>query len=478
MSQRILIAWFRRDLRVRDHAALYRATQEAEAVVPLFILDPALLSAPHAGAARVSFLLESLRILDQSLRALGSSLIVRRGDPLEVLCQVAAETGADGVYFNQDYVWPGRERDDRVSAALRERGISVCSLADQVLVEPADLLTGQGKPYTVFTPYRNAWLRQPAAPPLPAPSALRTPPIASLEIPDAGSLGYVCAHPLPAAGEHEGHRLLATFAEGADAPIARYRSQRNMPALAGTSRLSPHLRFGTVGVRTALAAALHAAGGASGEHGEGARTWISELAWRDFYHQWIWHHPHVLQHPFDPAFEALPFENDPGLYAAWCAGRTGFPIVDAAMRQLNGIGWMHNRLRMIAASFLCKDLLCDWRLGESYFWQQLVDGDKPANVGGWQWSASVGVDPQPYFRIFNPTTQGERFDPEGAFVRSWVPELARLPARYIHRPATLPPLEAEALGFRLGRDYPHPIVDHAVQRERALALYGRAKRPA
>lgn len=471
MAHNTLIAWFRRDLRLHDQAAFYHASRDAGQVVPLFILDPALLSAPYVGGPRLTFLLESLRALDAALRERGSYLLVRQGDPLEELRAVLREANADGLYFNRDYSWPGRDRDERVLAALRQSGAVVQIFADQLLVEPETLLTGGGRPYTVFTPYRNAWLKQGKQEPLPAPpDRLATPSLPTLPIPTAADYGLLVEHPLPEPGEDAGRALLARFTAEADAPIGSYKEDRNFPGLEGTSRLSPHLRHGTVGVRSAFAAADRSAGG------DGAATWVSELAWRDFYQQWMWHYPRVLHHAFNPAMDALPFEDDKGLYAAWCEGRTGFPIVDAAMRQLQGTGWMHNRLRMIVASFLCKDLLCDWRLGEDYFWTHLADGDKPANVGGWQWSASVGVDPQPYFRIFNPTTQGQRFDPDGTFIRRWVPELREVPARYIHAPGELPPLEAQRLGIVLGRDYPHPVVDHATQRQRALAMYGKAKK--
>jgi deoxyribodipyrimidine photo-lyase len=262
---------------------------------------------------------------------------------------------------------------------------------------------------------------------------------------------------------------LARFTTGGG-PIAHYAACRDFPALEGTSRLSPHLRFGTIGVRTAYHAAQRAG------PGDGPAAWMAQLAWRDFYHQWVWHHPQVLTRCFDSACDDLAWENRTDLFEAWCRGATGFPIVDAAMRQLNATGWMHNRLRMIAAGFLCKDLLCDWRWGEAYFWDRLVDADKPANVGGWQWCASTGADPQPYFRVFNPATQGKRFDPDGRFVRTWVPEVRRLPDRYLHVPAELPPAIALSLGFRLDREYPAPIVDHAERRARALDIYAVARR--
>ncbi len=275
-------------------------------------------------------------------------------------------------------------------------------------------------------------------------------------------------------GEAEGLRRLAAFADGSDAAIGRYDAARNRMDLEGTSQLSPYLRFGMVSARRAAVAARRAMDTPADPGArKGAETWYSELIWREFYMAILYHFPHVLEQAFREQYRAIPWRNDEAEFAAWCAGRTGFPVVDAAMRQLAATGWMHNRARMIVASFLVKDLLIDWRWGERFFMQHLVDGDPAANNGGWQWTAGVGTDAAPYFRIFNPALQGARFDPDGAYVRRWVPELTPVPAKYIHEPEGMSPALQAELGVVIGRDYPAPIVDHALARERTLAAYGR-----
>ncbi|HMP43015.1 MAG TPA: FAD-binding domain-containing protein [Roseiflexaceae bacterium] len=274
--------------------------------------------------------------------------------------------------------------------------------------------------------------------------------------------------PLPPGGEAAGLQRLAVFTRP-DGPIAGYHRQRDLPALSGTSQLSPYLHLGCVAPAAALRAAQQAATNPLAD--AGAAIWISELAWRDFYYQIMYHFPHVLRRAFRPQYDALAWENNEDLFAAWCAGRTGYPIVDAAMRQLRNEAWMHNRCRMIVASFLCKNLLIDWRWGEHYFMQQLVDGDRAANNGGWQWAAGTGTDAQPYFRIFNPTSQGEKFDPQGDYVRRYVPELRSVASRYIHQPWAMPPTEQQRVGVWIGKEYPLPIVDHGERRRAALELY-------
>jgi len=480
---RTLVCWFRRDLRVRDQTALYHAARDAEQVIPLFIVDPALIAAPHGSGPRVAFLLESLRVLDENLRRLGGYLLVRQGDPREVLLGVLRGSGADGVYVNRDYISPGLARDLRVRADVESAGYLYRDFKDIVVVEPGELLTGGGRPYTVYTPYSRAWAAREKPPVLPAPKhPLATPPLDGIPIPTLGEVGWTVDINVARGGEDEARRILDHFATGtpeADAPIQAYATARNVPALAGTSRLAPHLRFGTISPRTALAAASAAhrdgaLGGATARDDaarKGPVTWAGELAWRDFYFTWMHDNPRVETQAYDVRYEDLPFENASDLFDAWRHGQTGFPLIDAGMRQLNREGWMHNRLRMTTASFLCKDLLVDWRMGAAYFWHRLTCGDKPANVGGWQWSASVGTDAQPYFRVFNPVTQGERYDPTGAYVRRYVPELAAVPDTYIHKPWALPAAEAARLGFVLGRTYPAPIVDHAARRRRAIAMF-------
>jgi len=478
---RTLVSWFRRDLRVHDQTALYHAARDAAQVIPLFIVDPALMAAPHGGGPRVAFLLASLQTLDDNLRRLGGYLLVRQGDPCAVLLTVLRESGADGVYVNRDYVAPGLARDQRVRADVEAAGYLYRDFKDIVVVEPGELLTGGGRPYSVYTPYGRAWAARPAPPVLPEPApSLATPPLDGVSIPTLSAVGWTVDSRIATGGEQEARRLLARFAAEATAPIQAYATARNLPAEQGTSGLAPHLRFGTISPRTALAAAraamrLEPGVGGDGRRGDAAHkgpvTWAGELAWRDFYFTWMHDNPRVETHAHDARFDNLPFENDADLYAAWRAGHTGFPFIDAGMRQLLREGWMHNRLRMTTASFLCKDLLVDWRLGVDHFWQQLTCGDKPANVGGWQWSASVGTDAQPYFRVFNPILQGERYDPHGAYVRRYVPELAAVPDTYIHKPWAMPAVEAARIGFVLGKTYPAPVVDHGERRGRAIAMF-------
>jgi deoxyribodipyrimidine photo-lyase len=467
------IWWMRRDLRLADNQALAAALTGADVVAPVFVLDPVLLDAPDVSDKRVAFLFGGLRALDTDLRARGSRLIVRRGDPAGELARLAAETGASAVYTEED-PWPyARQREARVGSALPLR------LTGGITVHPADAVRkADGAPYTVFTPFSRAWKALPLpsrADLLAAPERLAPPPeVESLAIPDAPvwSGGYRLAASVPfPPGEAEAHRRLDAFI---NTPIFGYGEDRNRMDLDGTSQLSPYLRFGMLSARQAAVAALEAMTQAKdADARKGVETWLNELIWREFYMAILHHFPFVLDEAFQPDLRDIRWANDEAAFAAWCEGRTGYPAVDAAMRQLVQIGWMHNRARMIVASFLVKDLLVDWRRGERFFMQHLVDGDPAANNGGWQWTAGVGTDAAPYFRIFNPTLQGARFDPAGDYVRRWVPELARVPAGLIHEPWRMTPAQQQAAGCVIGRDYPAPIVDHAWARERTLAAYRR-----
>ncbi len=464
------IWWVRRDQRLHDNDALRTALANCDTVVPVFVLDPALLTASDVSSRRVAFMFGGLAALDADLRARGSRLIVRRGAPLDELARLVAETGAAAIYAEAD-PWPyGRRRDAALAAVLP------LHLTPGVTVWPADaVLKADGTPYTVFTPYSRAWQALPPPTPaqlwsppdrLPAPAErLHSLPIPSEPAPPEGALF--------APGEAESLRRLAAFADGSDAPIARYDAARNRMDLDGTSQLSPYLRFGMVSARRAAVAARQVMAAVDPLARRGAETWHSELIWREFYMAILYHFPHVLEQAFREQYRSIPWRNDEAEFAAWCAGRTGFPVVDAAMRQLAATGWMHNRARMIVASFLVKDLLIDWRWGERFFMQHLIDGDPAANNGGWQWTAGVGTDAAPYFRIFNPALQGARFDPDGTYVRRWVPELESVPAKYIHQPEDMSPALQAELGVVIGRDYPAPVVDHGLARERTLAAYGR-----
>jgi deoxyribodipyrimidine photo-lyase len=464
----------RRDLRLADHAALFEACRRSGEVACAFVLDPPLLRGDRVGAPIVQFFFDALAELRDALRSHGSDLALLEGMALEELRTFARRIGAQAVFYSEDVDPRARTRDEAVTKALAADGIAVERCIDDVYYAAGEVLQPTGKPYVVYTPYRRRWMERLAAdprPPVDSVRAARGKLLAAAEIgetrgvPAPEEYGHTVSPRFPAGGERKGRAVLRAFA--AD-HIADYAQTRNQPASDCTSRLSPHLRAGTVGVRTCVAAALAARERGAGT---GAETWLGELVWRDFYHQILAHFPHVASGTFLDAARAIPWRRSEKDFAAWREGRTGYPIVDAAMAQLNETGWMHNRLRMIVASFLTKHLLIDWRKGERYFEQHLADGDLAANNGGWQWSASTGTDAAPYFRIFNPILQGKTVDPEGVFVRQFLPALARVPEQYVHEPWMLPPVLAADIGFALGRDYPEPIVDHAEARERALAAF-------
>lgn len=466
------IWWIRRDLRLKDNQALAAALAYADRVVPVFVLDPALLSSPYVGDQRLAFLLGGLRQLDADLRARGSQLIVRRGDPVDELAVLLAESGAGAIFAEEDFSSFARRRDAGVAKKLP---LHLCGgLTAQ---HPASVLKADGAPYTVFTPFSRAWkalLHLETRSLLPAPGRLApTQELISLPIPPDPALPST----LPfRPGEAEAQRRLRAFVEGDAPPIYRYAEQRNRLDLEGTSQLSPYLRFGMLSPRQAVVSALTAIESAPNPQArKGAEAWLTELIWREFYVSILYHFPEVRRRSFRPDLRDIPWENDEAVFAAWCTGHTGYPVVDAAMRQLVQTGWMHNRARMIVASFLAKDLLLDWRWGERWFMKHLVDGDPAANNGGWQWTAGTGIDAAPYFRVFNPVLQGQKFDPAGAYVRRWVPELAQVPDKFIHAPWEMPSDVQRRAGCIIGQDYPAPIVDHARARERALTAYGQAR---
>ncbi len=475
-----IIVWHRRDLRTHDNTALFNALQETTDILPLFIFaDDILKQRDDFSPACVKFMTESLKDLSAQYERLGGKLILRRGFFLEVLHEVVRESEARAIYFNEDYEPAAKARDNDVIQTFTKLGLQVRAFKDQALFAKQELLTKQGKPYTVFTPYKKAWLSQVhlIPTPIPAPKHLTTVAINSLPPLSHDELGFPCTQQLLVkGGSTEGERQLEQFLSN---KIHRYKELRDFPALDGTSLLSAHLRFGTISVREIVRRALSLLEDAKSEAEKiGIETFVSELIWRDFYFQILDNFPIVEKESFQPSFRHLQWENRDAYFEAWKFGRTGFPIVDAAMRQLNTTGWMHNRLRMIVASFLTKDLLIDWRWGERYFMQMLVDGDMAANNGGWQWSASTGTDAQPYFRIFNPTSQSQKFDPHGKFIKAFVPELRAVPEKYIHAPHEIlqkSPLLAREIGIELGKDYPLPIIDHAVQREKSLAMFKSAK---
>ncbi|MCK6413046.1 MAG: DNA photolyase family protein [Azonexus sp.] len=464
------LVWFRRDLRDHDHAPLAAALAAAQAVYCVFVFDTEILDLlPERTDRRVEFILGSLRELAAALQARGGGLIVRHGRAATEIPAVAGQLGVDTVYAGRDYEPAAKQRDAEVAAALCAQGRRLVLLRDQTIFDGDAVLTQAGKPFSVFTPYKNAWLKRLTVVDyacVESGGALAVPPpeLAGA-LPELADLGFA-ATDLAALGIVPGMRgaqvLWQAFRTGR---IVRYGQLRDFPAVKGVSYLSVHLRFGTISLRELVREAV----------AQGADTWLSELIWRDFYFMILDRFPQVAERAFKPEYDAITWDDWPDGLAAWQQGRTGYPLVDAAMRQLLHSGWMHNRLRMVVASFLCKDLGIDWRHGEAWFARQLNDFDLAANNGGWQWAASSGCDAQPWFRIFNPVTQSEKFDAEGRFIRRYVPELARLPDKYLHAPWKLARRDQEALGVIIGRDYPAPIVDHAVAREKTLARYAMVK---
>ena len=464
------LVWFRRDLRAYDHAALYHAVKDSRAVHCVFVFDTEILDALLSRAdRRVEFILESIIELRATLEQMGGGLIVRHARARDEIPRLAEELHVQAVYANHDYEPAALDRDRAVQRTLLEQGVVLHTFKDQVIFEKDEILTRDGRPFSVFTPYKNAWLERlddfyVKAYPVGkyAGSLARH---SNEKMPDLDALGFQKTNlkdlRLPT-GMSGGRAWLRDFASRIDC----YRERRDYPAVKGPSYLSVHLRFGTVSIRELACLARS-------RRGQGADTWLSELVWRDFYFMILHHHPHVASHAFHSELDGIPYPNREDLFAAWCEARTGYPLVDAAMRQINQTGYMHNRLRMVTASFLVKDLHVDWRWGERYFARQLNDYDLAANNGGWQWAASTGCDAQPYFRIFNPVTQSERFDADGRFIKLYLPELAAVPTRHIHAPWLMSAAEQRECGIRIGRDYPAPVVDHAQARKVALEMYGR-----
>jgi deoxyribodipyrimidine photo-lyase len=470
----VAIWWIRRDLRLHDNPALLAASAEGT-VVPVFLLDESLLGGRNASQRRNAFLFGGMRSLDKDLRARGSRLVVRKGRPADALAELTDEVNARVVFAEADISPYARRRD--VEAAQR---LPLVLTGWPTVHDPAAVLKRDGTPYTVFTPFGRAWRSLP----LPGPRDLQAPPdsistpadIAGLSIPQPEVSESEEFPP----GEAAARQALSGFTEGALAPAYRYAIGRDRVDLEGTSGLSPYLRFGMLSARQAVVAALDASHQASGRaERESADIWLNQLIWREFFAAILFNFPHVGRQSFRADLRSIQWENDPYSFEAWRTGQTGYPLVDAGMRQLAATGWMHNRARMVVASFLVKDLLVDWRWGERWFMQQLLDGDPASNNGGWQWTAGTGTDAAPYFRVFNPTAQAQRHDPDGIYIRRWVPELRQVPESHIHQPWEMPAGVQHETGCRIGVDYPHPLLDHGWARARALAAYGRVRsRPA
>jgi len=471
-----LIHWFRRDLRVRDNTALASAARDADRVVPVFVLDDHYANDPNVGPARFRFLRESLEALSAGLSAAGGRLVLRPGPAARALPELLRETGASGVYANAE-IGPYPERRDRDAGdAIAAAGARLRLFPDALLVEPDALATSAGNPYTVYTPFSRKWLSAEKRDPEPPPADLDSSelPLRSAPIARVKAWRALEANPsAPKGGEPEAAALLERFLGG---PIGRYASDRNRPDRAGTSRLSPHLHFGTISPRT-IRAAAEAVWRDSPEARGDVEKFVLELAWREFYHHVLFHFPRVAEESFRPEYDLLPWRANPEGLDAWKRGATGYPLVDAAMRELSTTHWMHNRARMVAGSFLTKDLHVHWKRGEEWFEHELADADLANNNGGWQWVAGCGTDAAPYFRIFSPILQSKRLDPDGAYIRRFVPELARVPAERIHEPWTMTDAEQRASGCRIGPggDYPAPIVDHEVERRAALSMLKEAK---
>ncbi|MCX6134016.1 MAG: deoxyribodipyrimidine photo-lyase [Ignavibacteriales bacterium] len=455
---RPIIVWFRRDLRTEDHAALYHACKEHVPVIPLFIFDTELIRSLPSDGAAFNYQAEALTELALKLEMLGGRLISRHGSVMDVHKSLIQEAQPSAIYFNRDYEPYARERERKVEELYHHAGIEVKSFKDAVVHEPDEVLTLKGEPYVVFTPYANAWKKMSHPLPFGKPRSFTTPPLRTEQLHGAHELGkpITIASPAVPGGEKAAHRRWSRFLL---ADIGMYGEARNIPSLEGTSRMSVALRFGCISVRRMLEDCGKAYAGASFAHKESIRKFVDELIWREFYQSVLYHYPGLVHSSYREEFDSMPWKYSERQFQAWKEGKTGFPIVDAGMRQLNQTGWMHNRVRMVVASFLTKDMRHDWRKGAAYFEEKLMDIETASNNGGWQWSASSGVDPKP-LRIFNPQLQSERFDPNGEYIRKFVPELCRVPTKFIHAPHTMPALLQKELGCTIGKEYPKPILDH------------------
>jgi deoxyribodipyrimidine photo-lyase len=471
----LILFWHRRDLRISDNIGLAAARQKSQKVVGVFCLDPNILERDDVAPARVTYMIGSLQSVKERYDSAGSQLLILHANPTQAIPALATALNAKAVFWNWDVEPYSKERDRTVRDALKEKGIEVHNNWDQLLHAPEEIRTGSNQPYTVYTPFWRNWSSKAKLDPVePLKNAegltkeeQETAQQAGvIDLPTAKDLGFVWDNELVTApGETAAQEKLEEFCDRA---ISDYQEQRNFPAVHGTSQLSAALKFGVIGVRTVWAAATAALENSrSDEEQASIPAWQKELAWREFYQHAMYHFPELAEGAFRDTFKNFPYDNNEEHFQAWCEGRTGYPIVDAAMRQMNESGWMHNRCRMIVANFLTKDLLINPQLGEKYFMQKLYDADLSANNGGWQWSASSGMDPKPV-RIFNPASQAKKFDPEGEYIRQWLPELRSVDTEFLIS-GDIPPAERDAL------DYPAPIVDHKKQQREFKQRYQEQK---
>ena len=466
------IWWIRRDLRLNDNSALQAALTAGEQVIPLFIMDPNLWQGEWFSARRADFLVANLSELDTDLQSRGSRLIVRFGDPKKILNDFINHYSVKAIFAEEDHTPYARRRDSQLAQHLPIKFVEGKSVH-----HPDSLLKSDGMPYKVYTPFMKQWKELPSPTPfdiIPAPTKIDTPENIPTDPLPARNTQQERTDFLP--GEKAAQDLVTSFVVGPDAPIYSYADLRNQPNLKATSGLSPYFRFGLISIRQAVAIAYSAIHSANTEDQRtNAETWLNELVWREFFNYILYHYPQSLRQSFREDYNKIPWVNDEEDFEAWKTGLTGFPIVDAGMRQLSETGWMHNRVRMITASFLVKNLLVNWQWGEAWFMQNLLDGDPASNNGGWQWVAGTGTDAAPYFRIFNPISQSLKFDPEGEYIRQWLPELRSIPGNLIHTPWKMSQEEQQTYQCQVGLDYPEPIVDLSFSRQRALDAYRSAR---
>lgn len=467
------IVWIRRDIRLHDHHAMSIATAECSKVYPIFIFDYHILSKlKNKEDRRITFILESLQEISEKLKEFGSDLIVLFGNPEELLPKIVNELKIDKVFANRDYEPYAKTRDEKVKKILGESDTPINFFQDSVIYESNEILTNNGDLYKVFTPYKNKWLEK---------FRMQELSLFEIEMDKFASIPKIYKFNSKLLLEKIGFKLTDNIVKGGTKEakdkiknfqdrIHHYKDRRDFPAIDGTSSISPYIRHGNISIRDLVRASEKFGG-------EGSETWLSELVWRDFYQMILDTNPHVERKSFKPEYDKINWSNDKILFKAWCDGETGFPIVDSAMRCLNQTGLMHNRLRMVTASFLCKLLHIDWRWGEKYFAEKLLDFDLAANNGGWQWSSSSGCDSQPYFRIFNPYSQSEKFDKEGEYIKKWCPELKGFNRKLIHQPEKADMIQQMEAKCTIGKNYPFPIIDYKESRNFTLdVLYSVVKK--